>query len=134
MVRTLKYSLPDDVYSHVELIQPTTMFTRMKALKATPHFSVDQSQTAAAATGSSIKLPSGVTVDASCNTTITVTCLKELYNAVGYKTSATNGNTFGITGYLDQFANIADLQLFYADQRPDALGSSFELISVNGSL
>ena len=32
-----------------------------------------------------------------------------------------------------QFANINDLQLFYADQRPDAVGSNFTFVSVNGS-
>lgn len=40
--------------------------------------------------------------------------------------------SIGITGYLDQFANMEDLQLFYADQRPDALNSSFKVVSVNG--
>ena len=32
-----------------------------------------------------------------------------------------------------QFANINDLQLFYADQRPDAVGSNFTFVSVNGN-
>ena len=41
----------------------------------------------------------GVTVNASCNSTITVTCLKELYNAVGLVPSATN-NSIAVTGYL----------------------------------
>lgn len=80
-----------------------------------------------------IKVPtaSGGLVDASCNTTITITCLKQLYNAVGFVPSA-KGNKIGITGYLDQFANIADLQMFFADQRPDAVNSTFTFISING--
>ncbi len=41
---------------------------------------------------------SGVTVDASCNTTITVSCLKQLYNAVGVVGSG--ASSIGITGYL----------------------------------
>ena len=78
---------------------------------------------------------SGGHVDASCNGTITITCLLELYNAVGYTASAskTNPNKIGITGYLEEFASISDLQLFYADQRPDALNSSFNFISVAGN-
>lgn len=80
-----------------------------------------------------IVLPNGVSVDASCNTTITITCLKQLYNAVGFTPSATNGNQIGITGYLEQFANIQDLQLFFADQLPSALNSSFKFVSVNGT-
>lgn len=72
-------------------------------------------------------------MDASCNTTITISCLKELYNAVGFKPSATNGNKIGLTGYLEQFANIADLQSFYADQVPAAVNTSFTFVSVNGN-
>jgi len=32
----------------------------------------------------------------------------------------------------EQFANRDDLQTFYADQRPDAVGSTFNFFSVNG--
>lgn len=55
-----------------------------------------------------------------------------MYNFVGYTPSSNTGNSIGITGYLGQYANIQDLQLFYADQRPDALGSSYTYYSVNG--
>ena len=79
-----------------------------------------------------IPTASGGQVDASCNRTITITCLQQLYNAVGFTPSGKNGNKIGITGYLEQFANIQDLQTFYAEQRPDALNSTFEFISVKG--
>jgi hypothetical protein len=46
---------------------------------------------------------SGVTVDASCNSTITVSCLKQLYNAVNYVPTAAHKNAIGLTGYLEQF-------------------------------
>lgn len=108
------------------------MFTRTRKQKTTLHWSTDQRQTSAATIGSKITLASGVTVDASCNATVTITCLKELYNAVGYTPSAKNGNKIAVTGYLEQFANIADLQKFYANQTRDALGSSFDFVSVNG--
>ena len=58
--------------------------------------------------------------------------MKQIYNAVGYNTSSTNGNHIGITGYLEQYANKDDLQLFYKDQRPDAVGSSFNFVSIKG--
>ena len=80
----------------------------------------------------SVPSASGGHVDASCNQTITVTCILELYNAVGFKASATNGNQIGITGYLEQFANIQDLQTFFAEQRPDAVNSTFKTILING--
>ena len=91
---------------------------------------------------------SGVKVDPECNQVITITCLQQLYNAVGVIPSAPN-NSIAVTGYLvsiyfdstdalvdliqGQFANIHDLQLFYANQRPDALGTNFTFVSVNGN-
>jgi len=84
--------------------------------------------------GPPLKTAGGVSVDASCNSTITISCLQQLYNTVGYVPSAKIGNSIGITGYLNQFANIQDLQSFYRDQRPDAVNSTFKFISVNGGL
>ncbi len=50
-------------------------------------------------TGSTVSAASGVSVDASCNQVITITCLQQLYNAVGFTPSAKD-NSIGITGYL----------------------------------
>ena len=137
MVRTTSYSLPEHLHEHIELIQPTTMFSRMKKLKTTFHFNEDGHAESAmvAADAPPIKVPSasGGQVDASCNQTITITCLQQLYNAVGFTPSTKNGNQVGITGYLEENANIQDLQLFYADQRPDALNTSFQTFLINGA-
>ncbi|KAJ7498550.1 subtilisin-like protein [Mycena latifolia] len=136
IVRTTSYSLPKDLHEHIELIQPTTLFGTFRKLKSTIH-SIDemndgiQSQTVSPPIVNS----AGVTVDASCNTTITITCLKEIYNAVGYTPSAKIGNSVGITGYLEENANRADLQTFYLDQVPAAaaVNSTFKFISVAGT-
>ncbi|KAJ6560214.1 subtilisin-like protein [Mycena capillaripes] len=137
IVRTTSYSLPKDLFEHVELIQPTTMFGTFKKLKSTIHSvsEIDpqiQSQNLPPVADSS----TGVTVDASCNTTVTITCLKEIYNAVGYTPSASVGNSIGIAGYLEDFANRADLQTFYEDQVPAAaaVNSTYTFISVAGGL
>ncbi|EKM59772.1 uncharacterized protein PHACADRAFT_250501 [Phanerochaete carnosa HHB-10118-sp] len=134
LVRTTSYSLPEHLHAHIELIQPTTLFSRFRASKATLHFdqAAQTSSTNTDAPAISVPSASGGTVDASCNTTITVTCLKELYNAVGYTPLVNSGNQVACTGYLDQFANLDDLQLFFADQVPAAVNSSFKLISING--
>jgi tripeptidyl-peptidase-1 len=42
----------------------------------------------------------GVTVNPSCNKTITINCLQELYNAVGVVPSAKINNSIAVTGYL----------------------------------
>ncbi|KAJ7734037.1 tripeptidyl peptidase A [Mycena maculata] len=132
LVRTTSYSLPKTVFDHVELIQPTTIFGTFRKLKSTIHSisktpTEDTSQNAAP-----VASATGVTVDASCNSTITITCLKQLYNAVDFTPSA--DNTIAVTGYLEQFANRADLQTFFEDQVPAAAAvhSTYTLISVNG--
>jgi tripeptidyl-peptidase I len=135
-LRTTSYSLPEHLHEHIDLVQPTTLFSNFRRQATTFHFDDVKTTTSVltAAVAPPINVPSasGGKVDASCNTTITISCLQQLYNAVGYVPSATNGNQIGITGYLDQFANLQDLQDFYADQRPDALNSSFKFISING--
>jgi tripeptidyl-peptidase-1 len=116
------------------------MFGTFKKLKSTIHsVSEIDAQVESQKQPPIVDLTTGVTVDASCNTTITVTCLKEIYNAVNYTPSAHVGNSVGITGYLEENANRADLQTFYVDQMPAAaaVNSTFKFISVvgmNGSI
>ncbi|KAI9455152.1 tripeptidyl peptidase A [Lactarius psammicola] len=136
LVRTTEYSLPAHLDKHIELIQPTTAFNRAKGQRTTFRFSPNP-DIAPSSLSSNEKISvhgSGVTVDASCNTTITVSCLKQLYNAVDYVPQATDKNAIALTGYLEQFANFADLQEFYADQVPAALGSSFDVTLISGGL
>ncbi|KAF8076737.1 subtilisin-like protein [Lyophyllum atratum] len=135
IVRTTSYSLPENLHDHIDVVQPTTMFGRFKRDKSTIVWGDDteipavSSQNLAAVANTA----SGLAVDPSCNRTITISCLQQLYNATGFVPSAKN-NSIGITGYLEEFANIQDLQMFYADQRPDALNSSFTFHSVKGGL
>ncbi|KAJ6515255.1 tripeptidyl peptidase A [Mycena sanguinolenta] len=137
IVRTTSYSLPKNILDHVELIQPTTMFGTFKRLKSTIN-SISQTSSQI----QSQNLPpvhnpvTGLTVDASCNTTITITCLQQIYNAVGYTPSAHVGNSVGISGYLGDFANRADLQLFFEDQVPAAaaVNATYKFVSVAGGL
>ncbi|THH33479.1 hypothetical protein EUX98_g707 [Antrodiella citrinella] len=137
IIRTTKYSVPENVHGHVDLIQPTTLFSTLRGMDTTFRISEASPEAGASlATAPPINIPSasGGKVDASCNSTITITCIQQLYNAVGFKPSGKNGNHIGITGYLEQFANFEDLQSFFADQRPDALNSTFEVIPINGGL
>lgn len=151
----MSYSLPANLHTHVEVVQPTTMFGRFKPEKSTI-FGLDAVtellDTASKALPFVLGDASGGTVDPSCNETITISCLLQLYNAVGYVPSNDPRNSIGITGYLvglpvfkififklrhlcfskEQFANIQDLQAFYTEQRPDALNSSFTFESVAG--
>ncbi|KAJ8503359.1 hypothetical protein ONZ45_g10928 [Pleurotus djamor] len=138
LIRTTSYSLPEDLHDHIDVIQPTTMFGRFKGQKSTIHFLEPEEEQAAtpkvALAAQSETNTATPVVDASCNTTITVTCLKQLYNAVDFVPKATKKNSIGITGYLEQFANFEDLQSFYTDQVTPAVGTNFSVIAVEGGL
>ncbi|KAF5392934.1 hypothetical protein D9757_001210 [Collybiopsis confluens] len=134
IVRTTSYSLPAHLHEHVDVIQPTTMFARMKSFKSTIHRFDKGAGQIVEESNTPIISASGVSVDPSCNSTITISCLKQLYNAVGVTPSTKVNNSIGITGYLEQFANFEDLQSFYALQLPEALNTSFKVVPVAGGL
>ncbi|KAF8138893.1 peptidase S8/S53 domain-containing protein [Boletus edulis] len=134
IVRTTSYSLPENLHEHVELIQPTTMFTRLRQFRSTLHWSTSLSSRSTSPSTGMITGPAGNPVDASCNTTITIDCLRQIYNAVGYNTSATNGNQIAIASYLEEYANNQDLQQFFQLQNPVAYGSNYTFVSINGGL
>ena len=102
-------------------------------MKSTIHLTGERAPTVAPdAPPLHVPTASGGYVNASCVDTITIDCLLQLYNAVGYKASKHTKNRIGVTGFLEEYANLQDLQAFYRDQRPDAVNSSFALVSVNG--
>ncbi|KAK0243100.1 tripeptidyl peptidase A [Armillaria nabsnona] len=133
LVRTTRYSLPEPLLDHIDVVQPTTLFGRWKGMKSTV---IDFENFDLGNTADVAKLDAETDyVDPACNVSITVSCLKQLYNAVGFVPSGRNKNsTIGITAYLEQNANKADLQRFYQDQVPQAVGSTFDFIPVKGGL
>lgn len=101
LIRTTSYSLPTALHRHVDVIQPTTSFARAGPFSTI--FRLEPGEIEAPSPDApAILANGGLKVDAACNTSITITCLQQLYNAVGYKPSAKNGNQIGITGYLGQ--------------------------------
>ncbi|KAF8903511.1 peptidase S8/S53 domain-containing protein [Gymnopilus junonius] len=131
VVRTLSYSLPKELLSHVDVVTPTTYFGTLRSMKKTSFLQPDRKpltdeEAAALRFGSDAAVPS------SCASTITPTCLRDLYNTSTYIPAATNVNKLGVAGYLDEFANTADLQSFFKKFRTDAVGSSFTTVQVNG--
>ena len=62
---------------------------------------------------------------------ITPSCLIDLYGIP--TTSATeNNNTLGVAGFVEQYANNDDLQTFLDALRPDLLGATFTLQTLDG--
>jgi tripeptidyl-peptidase-1 len=110
------------------------MFARFKGFKNPLHRDKPAQTTLSYKPGQTIQGPAGNPVEARCNSTITISCLKQLYNSANYTTTATNCNKMAVTGYLEQYANNMDLQQFFKRQNPSAYGSNYTLVSINGRL
>ena len=114
IVRTTSYSLPDILHSHVNVGKPTTYFSTLRSMRTTSFLQpqikpLDNDHDFAT---SLINPSSLATVPSSCDTTITPACLRALYNTSTYVPMETAVNSLGIAGYLDEFANNADLQVW----------------------
>ncbi|TFK39451.1 peptidase S8/S53 domain-containing protein [Crucibulum laeve] len=133
VVRTLSYSLPRELHSHIDVVSPTTYFGTIRSMRATSFLqpNIKPIEVIASKTDSTAI---SAAVPASCGTTITPACLRALYNTTSYVPKATTVNKLGVAGYLEEFANRADLQTFFNRFRTDAVGSSFSTVTVNGGL
>ena len=131
IVRTISYSLPEYLHKHIEVVQPTTMFGQFKEMRSTISWPGPDEIFPQNLASNGAELESSGLVDSTCNSTITIRCLQQLYKTEGYVPEATN-NSIAVTGYLEQYANKQDLQSFFLDQRPEAVNSTFETILVNG--
>jgi tripeptidyl-peptidase I len=124
-VRTLAYSVPADLVPHIDLVHPTVTFpnafgTLPKVFTPKPVSTFEDT---------SKVLPNAV--PASCSTVITPACLQALYGIPTTKAGA-KGNVLGVSGFIDQFANNADLQTFLTNLRPDFKGTTFTLQTLDG--
>ncbi|CAI6333564.1 unnamed protein product [Periconia digitata] len=121
-IRTLHYTVPKEIRDHIDLIHPTTRFGEIR-----PQHSNVRIQEAVPA------LSVAGAVNATCNTTITPACLKDLYNFADYKPGNASV-TIGVTGYLEQYARFKDWAQFAALYAPEAAQSNFTWSSVNGGI
>ncbi|KAJ7733969.1 family S53 protease [Mycena metata] len=118
-IRTLQYSLPAQLTQHIEFFHPTTIFAR--PLASRPKFVA-----AGPAKRATPVLPG------SCTDTLTPACLQELYS-IPTTPATQKSNTLGVAGFLDQFANQADLTTFLTTLRKDINSSTtFALETLDG--
>ncbi|KAJ4479182.1 tripeptidyl peptidase A [Lentinula aciculospora] len=134
-IRTTRYSLPEYLLDHIDLVQPTTMFARFSNMRTTMYRATDKLAVGQIQGSSRYELltPS-LDSQPNCNHTVTLQCLQSLYDIAGYKPQAYSRNSIGLTGYLEQYANQEDLKLFLADQNPGASNASFDVKLIDGGL
>ncbi|CAK7231434.1 hypothetical protein SCUCBS95973_007915 [Sporothrix curviconia] len=141
VLRTLQYSVPDDLTDHVDLVQPTTRFGRFSTHKSTIFEMEYLDEEESTNINNNKKLTAAVAapaeqgaVPACGNTGITPACLKALYN-INYTASGTAGNLVGFASYLSEYARYADLALFIKNLAPPAAkGQNFSVTLINGGL
>ncbi|KAJ7195123.1 family S53 protease [Mycena pura] len=128
MVRTLAYSVPAALQNSIQYIHPTIAFVpplgvpRVTAINHRRASDVQEGPVARAADA----------VPASCANIVNPSCLEAMY---GFPTALANSsaqNILGVSGFIDQFANEADLQLFLNNLRPDHAGMTFSLKEIDG--
>ena len=123
-LRTTEYSLPRNVVQYIDIITPTTYFGKTTAqLPTVP--SVQRTlepRQAANSTSNSV-------IDSSCKTSITPTCLKEIYNIGSYTPNANSGSKIAFGSFLNESARTQDLSLFQQKFNIPAQGFSVQLIN-----
>ncbi|KAK3311977.1 tripeptidyl-peptidase [Apodospora peruviana] len=134
MLRTLSYTVPDEVAAHIDLVQPTTRFGQLGAKKSTifDMHKIDEEEVATKA-GFAVKGTAAEESAASCSPYITPACLRSLYN-INYKPSASADNKVAFCSYLEEYARYSDLQRFEQTLVPEAVGQNFSVELVNGGL
>jgi len=118
-LRTMQYSIPDNLVDQIDLISPTTYFGKTTSAAAIP--SVTQKEKRAPASQPSVA--------ASCQTSITPSCLKELYSINDYTPDANSGSRIAFSSFLNQSAIYSDLAAFEAYFGIPSQNISVELIN-----
>lgn len=122
--RTLAYSIPAALQDHVDLVHPTITFDN--PFGHLPFVTSPMPPTEAAEPSLQSRA-----VPSSCGTTVTPSCLQAFYGIPTTLATSTK-NSLGVSGFIDQFANQADLTTFLKAQRPDIATSKFTLQTLDG--
>lgn len=123
IIRTLRFSVPEDITDQIELVHPMTRFPRVRPA----HDDILRVTNVSS---------SAMTINSSCSESITPSCLRQLYNINSYNLSTDRSCTgfMGVSGYLKQYARYADIVAFLQKYSPAATGTNFTWTSINGGL
>ncbi|KAI8962868.1 subtilisin-like protein [Daldinia sp. FL1419] len=130
-IRTLHYSVPEEVRTHITMIQPTTRFGQMKP-HAVEVYEVIEQKEAATLFHAAAEIPTQELNVTFCNTTITPECLRALYNVGDTAADPSVATIFGVSGFLEEYAKHDALDKFLEQFAPYALAQNFTTLSVNG--
>ncbi|KAF8334118.1 tripeptidyl peptidase A [Cantharellus anzutake] len=121
-IRTTSYSLPAHLHDHIDVVQPTDYFPSGRPLLSS--LIVDDGSLNQRSASASAPLP---------QLNMSLPQLKQLYHTDAYKAKGTR-SSIGIAGYLEQYANLADLKQFYSLFYPPAVNSTPHVELINGAI
>ncbi|KAF9480338.1 family S53 protease-like protein [Pholiota conissans] len=127
LTRTLSYSIPAELIGHVDLVHPTITFDN-------PHANLPVVVSPKVVRPSSEEVPDleSRAVPSSCNTAVTPACLQAMYG-IPTTLATQSSNTLGVSGFIEQFANQADLTTFLKSFRTDlSSATKFSLQTLDG--
>ncbi|KAF9077784.1 peptidase S8/S53 domain-containing protein [Rhodocollybia butyracea] len=119
-VRTLEYSVPEDLREYIKAIHPASSGHHHNIGSA----SNDASEKASSSSTSSASLPTSTAQFSHCNETVTPACIQKLYGLPTTSVSSNTNSTIGVSGYSGQDANKADLTAFLKLFKPDIPSST----------
>lgn len=125
IIRTLEYSVRDDLQDYISMIQPTTRFG-----EARPQFHSISRQ-------GNLLWPNSTAYNAThCNDVVVPSCLRNLYQLQNFTAVSDDGNLLGISGFLEQYAQYDDWYQFAARYDTSSLssGRNFSVEYINGGL
>ncbi|KAI1129088.1 subtilisin-like protein [Nemania abortiva] len=132
-IRTLSYSVPEEVKSHITMIQPTTRFGQVRPQSIQTSHVFEQGELAGSVQEAA-KIPTQTLNATSCNTTITPECLRALYNVGETQANPKAPGFFAVNGFLEEYAKHDALDSFLEKWAPYAVSQNFTTVEVNGGL
>lgn len=103
-LRTTQYSIPDHLADHIDLVSPTVHFGKTSKFIPVPPSSRELEGHGASSTS----------VSPSCETSITPSCMKQMYNVGDYTPDPSAGSRIAFGSFLNQSASYADLAQYEA--------------------
>ncbi|KZV87124.1 family S53 protease [Exidia glandulosa HHB12029] len=128
-IRTLQYSIPTALQGKIEVLFPGVSFITPKGV---PKFQAVNTQESRELEAETLNLDKRqTTIPASCRRTITPSCLQALYG-VPTTPATVPSNQLAVSGFIEQFANQADLTSFLRTNRPDIANATFATQLLDG--
>ena len=126
-IRTLEYSVPDEIAEHIDVISPTTFFGKTQAQAPVPGAKMLEEQESAR-----LMARQRANTTLNCARLIEPGCLEKMYNYGGYSENASSGSRVGFGSFLNESALLEDLNLYQKAYNLPI--NNFSVVLINGGL